>query len=165
MEKFKIEQLIDDYYDQMYWFIRKIVRSHHDAEDVAQNSWIRINNNLNSFREESTIKTWIFQIAYNESIRFLEKNKKKWSYIEGEDNRYIESIKSDTYFCGEDFHLKFHNVLSKLSFEERNIFQLKYFDDLKFNEVSQIIDLNENTIKTKYYRITKFIESELKKLV
>lgn len=165
MEKFKIEQLIDDYSDQMYWFVRKIVKSHHDAEDVVQNSWIRINNNLNSFREESNIKTWIFKISYNESIRLLEKNKKKWNYIEGEDNRYIESIKSDTYFCGEDFHLKFHNVLGKLSFEERNIFRLKYFDDLTFNEVSQIIDLNENTIKTKYYKITKFIEGELKKIV
>lgn len=149
----------------MYWFVRKIVKSHHDAEDVVQNSWIRINNNLNSFREESNIKTWIFKISYNESIRLLEKNKKKWNYIEGEDNRYIESIKSDTYFCGEDFHLKFHNVLGKLSFEERNIFRLKYFDDLTFNEVSQIIDLNENTIKTKYYKITKFIEGELKKIV
>lgn len=157
------DTLIDQYHDRMYWFVRKIVSGHDDTQDVLQNTWIRVHRNLSSFKGNSSIQTWLFRIAYNESIRLIDKNKKHWDSYDKEDSTYLNSVHADPYFDGEDFHNTFHQLLSKLSKEDRTIFQFKYFDELKFNEISEITGLNENTLKTKYYKITSYLEEELKK--
>ncbi len=156
------DALIDSYHDAMYWFIRKMVGCHEDTQDILQNTWIRVHNKLSTFKGNSSIKTWLFRIAYNESMRLLEKNKKKWDSYDGEENSYLNKVQADVYFDGEEFQFSFHRLLSTLSLEERTIFQFKYFDELKFKEISSITGFNENTIKSKYYKITSYLEEALK---
>lgn len=162
-ESYSISELIDQYHDRMYWFVRKLVQNHPDSQDVLQNTWIRAHKNLSSFKGQSAIHTWLFRIAYNESMRVLEKNKKKFETFDTEDQSYISRLESDVYFDGDQFQQNFHKVLSKLSEEDRNLFQFKYFDELKFTEIAQITNGNQNTIKSKYYKIVTFVEEELKK--
>ncbi len=98
----------------MYWHIRKIVITHDNANDVLQNTFIRIFKGIKNFKENSTLHTWMFRIAYNESIRFLEKNKIKTSFnLNDGNNSYLENLTEDVYFDGDEAQLKLHTIISK----------------------------------------------------
>lgn len=164
-KSYAISDLIDQYHDRMYWFVRKLLFNHDDAQDVLQNTWMRAHKNLNSFKGNSAIHTWLFRIAYNESMRFIEKNKSKYESFDTHESSYVNRLESDVYFDGDEFQRTFHRILSKLTEEDRNLFQFKYFDELKFSEIAEITKSNQNTIKSKYYKIVTFVEEELKKVV
>ena len=104
----------------------------------------------------------MFRIAYNESIRFLEKNNRKSHYSLNEiHDRYLQKLTQDTYFDGDELKLKLHTVLSQLSDKQRHIFQMKYFDALSFRQISEILDISENTLKSSYYSVVKIIEKQI----
>ncbi len=159
-EAFK--ELLDLYQERLYWHIRKIVISHDNANDVLQNTFIRIFKGIQNFKGNSTLHTWMFRIAYNESIRLLEKNKIKSSFNLNDDNdKYLENLTDDVYFDGDEAQLKLHEIISKLSEKQQRVFQMKYFDDLSFREISEILDVSENTLKSSYYSVVKTIEEEI----
>ena len=121
--------------------IRKMVLSHDSANDVLQNTYIRIFKGIENFKEKSKLSTWIYRIAYNESIRFLtNESKLKKVELDSNDDNYSRKLYADEYFDAENLSLKFHQILSDLSLRQRNIFNMKYFDELKFSEISKITD-------------------------
>ena len=142
--------------------IRKMVLSHDSANDVLQNTYIRIFKGIENFKEKSKLSTWIYRIAYNESIRFLTtESKLKKVELDSNDDNYSRKLYADEYFDAENLLLKFHQILSDLSLRQRNIFNMKYFDELKFNEISEITGTNINTIKSTYYLVEKIIKKEI----
>lgn len=159
-EAFK--QLLDLYQERLYWHIRKLVITHDNTNDVLQETFIRIYKSLPKFKQQSSLHTWMYKIAYNESVRFLENNKKKYhTSIDDISEQYLEDIMEDAFFEGNEIQLKLLRVLAKLSEKQRQIFQLKYYDELKFKEIEAIIGINENTIKTSYYAAVKIIEGNI----
>lgn len=154
--------LLNTHHDRLYWMIRKIVLVHDDAQDVLQNTWLKIHKGLPGFKGESKIETWMFRIAYNESMRFL-KQKKQHYRLDDVDSSYLETLKADPYFDGEESEYSLHNALSSLKENERHIFNLKYFDGLKFSQVAQLTNTNENSVKTLYYKAEKKIKQQLEK--
>ena len=154
--------LVDLYNEKIYWMIRKMVLSHDSANDVLQNTYIRIFNGIENFKEKSKLSTWVYRIAYNECIRFLTKESKlKKVELDSNDNNYSRKLYADEYFDAENLSLKFHQILSELTLRQRNIFNMKYFDELKFTEISKITGININTIKSTYYLVERKIKKEI----
>lgn len=155
-------ELLDTYQERLYWHIRKIVITHENADDVLQNTFIRVYKNIQNFQEKSSLHTWMFRIAYNESIRFLEKNNKK---VYDTSNEFIEDtvqiLSEDPYFNGEDIQLKLHKIIEGFSEKQKRVFQMKYFDDLSFKEISELIHVSESTLKSAYYTAVKIIEEKI----
>ncbi|MGB1971149.1 MAG: RNA polymerase sigma factor [Flavobacteriaceae bacterium] len=154
--------LLDQHHDTLYWMIRKIVLVHHDAEDVLQNTWIKIYKGLPSFQGKSTLKTWMYRIAYNECMRFLKQKKPNFS-LDEVDTDYLDFLASDRYFNAQKATHLLHSALATLSERERHVFSFKYFDALKFNAIARIMEHNENSVKTVYYKAEKKIKTYLTK--
>ncbi|WP_157208498.1 RNA polymerase sigma factor [Mariniflexile maritimum] len=163
--KFKnkaFKDLLDRYQERLYWHIRKIVVTHDNANDVLQETFIRIFNGIHNFEEKSALHTWMYRIAYNESIRFLEKNKVKSSVsIEQDSNAYIKNLTQDIFFNGNELQLKLNKAISELTDKQKMVFQMKYFDDLSFHQISEILNISENTLKSSYYNAVKAIEEKI----
>mgnify|MGYP000619190531 CR=1 FL=1 len=152
-------KLLDLYQERLYWHIRKLVLTHENADDVLQNTFIKIYNGLPKFKQQSSLHTWMYRIAYNESLRFLERDKKRYSMSIDELNQaHIENLLEDAYFNADEVQVKLHKLLLSLAEKERKVFQMKYYDDLKFREIAVILELKEGTVKTLYYKVVKFIE-------
>ncbi len=159
-EAFK--KLLDLYQERLYWHIRKLVVTHENADDVLQNTFLRIYKSLPNFKQNSSLHTWMYRIAYNESIRFLEQNKKKQHYsIDDVSDKYLDSLFEDAFFEGNEIQVKLHKLLLKLPEKQRQVFQMKYYDDLKFREIASITGIKEGTLKSSYYNTVKFIEENI----
>jgi RNA polymerase sigma-70 factor (ECF subfamily) len=155
-------QLLDLYQERLYWHIRKIVLTHDNANDVLQNTFIRIFKGLRNFSQKSSLHTWMYRIAYNEALRFLAENKRKsFLSIEEFTQKSLNTLSDDSFFEGDDAQIKLHNILLGLPERERIIFQMKYFDDLKFREIEEILNIKEGTLKSSYYNTVKIIEKNI----
>lgn len=151
--------LLDKYQQRLYWHIRKLVITHEDADDVLQNTFLKIYRNLHNFKQNSSLLTWMYRIAYNESMNLLSKNGKiLFSNNEEESRKAIDKLESDVYFEGTEIQLKLQKAILKLPEKQRQVFQMKYFDELKFNEISEITGISESTLKSSYYTAVKHIE-------
>ncbi|MDO5969369.1 RNA polymerase sigma factor [Flavivirga aquimarina] len=155
-------KLLDLYQERLYWHIRKLVITHENANDVLQNTFLRIYKSLPNFKQKSSLHTWMYKIAYNECLRFIEKNKKRQNVsIDDVNNSYLDNLTSDTFFDSNETQLKLHRILSELPERQRLIFQMKYFDDLKFREIADILGVKEGTLKSSYYNSVKHIEKNI----
>lgn len=155
-------QLLDIYQERLYWHIRKIVVTHENADDVLQNTFIRIYKSIQNFQEKSSLHTWMYRIAYNESIRFLDKNKKKdYDNIDAISESNLEVLFEDVYFDGDEIQKKLTKIINKFSVKQKRVFQMKYFDDLSFREISEILEVSESTLKSTYYAAVKIIEEKI----
>lgn len=155
-------KLLDIYQERLYWHIRKLVITHENTDDVLQNTFLRIYKSLPNFKQQSSLHTWMYKIAYNESLRFIEKNKKRQNIsINDVNNAYLNNLESDVFFDSKETQLKLHQILSELSERQRLIFQMKYFDDLKFREIADILGTKEGTLKSSYYNSVKHIEKNI----
>jgi RNA polymerase sigma factor (sigma-70 family) len=161
-QEFDINHLLDQHHDRLYWMIRKIVLVHNDAQDVLQNTWIRIHKGLPSFKGNSKIDTWIYRIAYNECMRFLTQKKANLR-LDEIDTNYIQTLTTDEYFNANETVTHFQAALATLPQNQRHVFSLKYFDELTFKDMAVILDRNENSIKTLYYKAEKKIKEYLTK--
>lgn len=155
-------ELLDLYQERIYWHIRKIVMTHENTNDVLQNTFMRVHNAIDRFEGKSSLHTWMFRIAYNESIRFLEKEKRKQSVsIDDISMGQYEQLKGSDYFDGDELHEKLLNIIEGLTEKQRRVFQMKYFDDLSFREISEILNVSESTLKSGYYSAVKVIEEKI----
>lgn len=155
-------ELLDIYQERLYWHIRKIVVTHENADDVLQNTFIRIYKSIQNFQEKSSLHTWMYRIAYNESIRFLDKNKKKdYDYIDAISESNLEVLFEDEYFDGDEIQKKLTKIINKFSVKQKRVFQMKYFDDLSFRKISEILEVSESTLKSTYYAAVKIIEEKI----
>lgn len=150
-------QLLENHHDRLYWTIRKWVVCHEDAKDVLQNTWIKVYRGLPHFRGESRLSTWLYRIAYNESVRFLKKKQPYFTLDEIDPTYYAKLANEINADAGEITH-QFHRALGQLKEGERHLFTLKYEEEITFEEMSTILSLNVNTVKTVYYRAEKKVK-------
>lgn len=155
-------ELIDLYQERLYWHIRKLVITHDNANDVLQNTFIRVYKGIKKFQGKSALHTWMFRIAYNESLRFLKKNKRLTAYsLQDISTKYLNTLSQDPYFDGDELQLKLHAIISVLNEKQRRVFQMKYFDELSFREISEVLQISENTLKSSYYNVVRIIEEKI----
>ena len=155
-------ELLDVYQERLYWHIRKIVGTHENADDVLQNTFIRIYKSIQNFQEKSSLHTWMYRIAYNESIRLLEKNNKRsYDSIDEISSNHLEVLFEDEYFNGDEIQIKLNTIINGFKEKQKRIFQMKYFDDLSFRQISEILKISESTLKSSYYAAVKTIEEKI----
>ncbi|MDX8339147.1 RNA polymerase sigma factor [Draconibacterium sp. IB214405] len=156
-------QLVSTYQERLYWHIRKIVMNHEDADDVLQNTFLKVWRSIDNFREESSLFTWLYRIATNESITFINSKKKK-NFMQMNDvsEFLMDNLTSDPYFEGNEIQLKLQQAILRLPEKQRIVFNMKYFDDLKYDEMSEILDTSVGALKASYHHAAKKIEDYLK---
>jgi RNA polymerase sigma factor (sigma-70 family) len=155
-------ELLSVYQERLYWHIRKIVTTHENADDVLQNTFIRIYKSIHNFQEKSSLHTWMYRIAYNESIRFLEKNNKKsYENIDDVSSTHLEVLFEDEYFDGDEIQKKLNTIIDGFTEKQKRVFQMKYFDDLSFRQIAEVLKSSESTLKSTYYTAVKIIEEKI----
>ncbi|TWO31959.1 RNA polymerase sigma factor [Seonamhaeicola sediminis] len=154
--------LITLYKERLYWHIRNIVKSHDDTDDVLQNTFIKVFKNINNFKGNSKLYSWMYRIATNESITFINKNVKRLQ-ISSEDVQKlaISNLTSDVYFEGDEIQLKLQQAIASLPNKQQLVFNMKYFQDLKYKEMADILETSEGALKASYHIAVKKIESYL----
>lgn len=154
--------IIKKYQEKVYWHIRKIVLNHEDTNDITQNTFIKVYNNLGKFRQDSQLFTWIYRIATNESLTFLQQKRKKYFLpIADVDDYLINSLKSDSHFNGDEVQLKLQQALLKLPEKQRLVFNMKYFDEMKYEDMAKILKTSVGALKASYHHAVKKIEKLL----
>jgi RNA polymerase sigma-70 factor (ECF subfamily) len=157
-------QLISLYKERLYWHIRKIVISHDDTDDVLQNTFIKIFKNISNFKGESKLFSWMYRIATNEAITHLKKNAKHQNLSCEEIQLHaVNSLQSDVYFEGDEIQFKLQQAIAKLPQKQQMVFNMKYFDDIKYKDMSEILETSEGALKASYHIAVKKIEAYLTK--
>ncbi|MEM0518860.1 MULTISPECIES: RNA polymerase sigma factor [Aequorivita] len=156
-------ELVSQYKERLYWQIRNIVLDHDDADDVLQNTFIKIFRNINSFKGESKLHTWMYRIAANESISFINKKAKRNNVsIEKVKNDALRNLESDVHFEGDEIQLQFQKAIATLPERQRLIFTMKYFEDHTFEELSEILETTSGGLKSSYHIAVKKITEYIK---
>lgn len=153
--------LVKQYSEKLYWKVRRIVLSHEDANDVLQNVFIKVWNNLQNFQGKSSLSTWLYRIAINESLDFLRKQKLADKVSADEDVSVASRLMSDEYFDGDEVQARLQEAVASLPEVQRTVFNLKYFEEMKYSEISQILNTSEGALKASYHLAVKKITEYL----
>ncbi len=155
-------QLLALYKERLYWHIRKIVISHDDADDVLQNTFIKVYRNIHNFKGESKLFSWMYRIATNEAITHINSNAKRNNITsEALQHQAVSNLESDVYFEADAIQIKLQKAIATLPQKQQLVFNMKYFDDLKYSEISEILDTSEGALKASYHLAVKKIEAYL----
>ncbi|MBN2767407.1 MAG: sigma-70 family RNA polymerase sigma factor [Paludibacteraceae bacterium] len=147
------------YQERLYWHIRKMVLSHEDANDVLQNTFLKAWNALDGFRAESKVSTWLYRIATNETLTFLtNKRMRNLTSMDDEETYLMQTLQSDTYFDGDEVQLKLQKAILTLPEKQRLVFNMKYFDDITYEEMEAILGTSTGALKASYHHAVKKIE-------
>jgi RNA polymerase sigma-70 factor (ECF subfamily) len=154
------QRLIADYQRPLYNHIRNIVLNHDDTDDVLQNTFIKVFQNLKNFKGESKLFSWMYRIATNEALTFL-KQKSKISGISSEtlQNKTLDNLEADVFFDGNDIQIKLQKAIALLPEKQQLIFKMKYFEELKYEEISEILGTSVGGLKASYHIAVKKIEA------
>jgi RNA polymerase sigma-70 factor (ECF subfamily) len=151
--------IIKKYQEKLYWHIRRMVVDHDDANDVLQNMFIKVWNGLDNFREDSQLYTWLYRIATNESLTFLEQQKKRASVsLNDVENGLSNKIKADTNFDANKLEWKLQLAIQQLPDKQRVVFNLRYYDEMPYEEMSRVLETSEGALKASYHHAAKKIE-------
>jgi RNA polymerase sigma-70 factor (ECF subfamily) len=154
--------LIQKYQKQVYWHIRRIIIDHDDTNDVTQNTFIKVFHNLEKFREDSQLFTWLYRIATNESLNFLKQKRTKFFLpLADVEHQLANSLQSDHYFKGDAIQKKLQMAILKLPEKQRIVFNMKYFEGIKYEDMSKILDTSVGALKASYHIAVKKIEKIL----
>ena len=154
--------LLKLYKERLYWHIRNIVKSHDDADDVLQNTFIKVFKNIDKFKGDSKLFSWMYRIATNESITFINKKAKRLQVSNEEVQQLaLNNLTSDVYFEGNDIQLKLQKAIATLPKKQQLVFNMKYFEDLKYKNMSDILETSEGALKASYHIAVKKIEAYL----
>jgi RNA polymerase sigma factor (sigma-70 family) len=155
--------IIKKYQERLYWHIRRIVVDHDDTNDVLQNVFIRVWNGLENFKEESQLYTWLYRIATNESLTFLEQQKKRASVSFDEvESGLSNKIKADKHFDPNRLEWKLQLAIQQLPEKQRVVFSLRYYDEMPYEEMSRVLETSEGALKASYHHAVKKIEDYIK---
>ena len=155
--------VVNQYSETLYWKIRRIVLCHDDANDVLQNVFIKAWNNLDDFHEKSKISTWLYRIAINEALDFLRKQKHMVtaSSTNG-DNMVANMLMADEFFDGDEAQALLQEAIARLPDVQRVVFNLRYFEEMKYSDMSKLLDTSEGALKASYHiavgKITGFLK-------
>jgi RNA polymerase sigma-70 factor (ECF subfamily) len=159
--------IIRKYQEKLYWHIRRMVVEHEDANDVLQNVFLKVWNALGNFREDCQLYTWLYRIATNESLSFLDQKKRKAAAVSLDDEeRSInleQNIKADRYFDANKLEWKLQLAINQLPEKQRLVFNLRYYDELPYAEMSKILGTSAGALKASYHHAAKKIEDYLLK--
>ena len=157
-------QLVRKYQQRVYLLVRKMVIDHDDADDVVQEIFIKVWKNLDRFEGDSQLFTWIYRIATNECLRFLERKKKKkfWISINNASTELAAKLDSSPHISGDEVQKKLQKALLRLPDKQRLVFNLKYFEELKYEEMAEVTSTSVGALKASYHHAVKKIEEDLK---
>jgi RNA polymerase sigma factor (sigma-70 family) len=151
--------ILKKYQEKLYWHIRRMVVEHEDANDVLQNMFVKAWKGLANFREDSQLYTWLYRIATNECLTFLEQQKKRKTVsMSTEESGLSNSVKADSNFDGNKLEWKLQLAVQKLPEKQRAVFNLRYFDAMPYNEMSSVLETSEGALKASYHHAVKKIE-------
>ena len=154
--------LIKEYQQPLYWHIRKIVFDHEDADDVLQNTYIKVFKNIKNFRGESKLFSWMYRIATNEALTLIKQKSRKLGLSLNEYNeKQVSQLEADVYFEGDAIALKLQLAVANLPEKQRLVFNLKYYEELKYEEISEILETSIGGLKASYHHAVKKIKNEL----
>lgn len=158
------ECIVREYSEQLYWQIRRLVLSHEDANDILQNTFIKAWTNIEYFRGDAKMSTWLYRIALNECLTFLNKQRASNQLsIDDADMEMLNKLESDTYFDGDDTQKIFLQAIHTLPEKQQIVFNLKYFKEMKYEEISEIVGTSIGALKASYHHAVKKIEAFLEK--
>ena len=153
-------QVIEHYSSSLYWQIRRMVVDHDDANDVLQNTFIKAWTSIDNFRGDAKLSTWLYKIAINESITFINKKKVMSQVsIDDDDSFLVNSLESDEWFDGDDAQLKLQKAIATLPEKQRLVFNMRYFDEMKYDDMSEILGTSVGALKASYHHALKKIEA------
>ena len=151
--------IIKKYQEKLYWHIRRMVVDHDDTNDVLQNVFIKVWNGLANFREDARLYTWLYKIATNESLSFIEQRKKKASVSFSDvEEGLSNTIRADKDFDASKLEWKLQLAIQQLPEKQRLVFNMRYYDELPYSEISQILETSEGALKASYHHAAKKIE-------
>lgn len=152
--------LMKKYQERLYFQIRRMVIVHEDADDVMQNTMIKVFRNIHKFKGNSKLFTWLYRIATNEAITFLNKKKQKSATsIDSEENLLANQLQADPYFDGDEVQMRLQKALSELPEKQKLVFNLRYYEELPYNEISEILETSVGALKASYHHAVKKIEA------
>ena len=158
----EFESIVREYSEQLYWQIRRIVLTHEDANDVLQNTFLKAWNAYDSFNRDSKVSTWITRIAINESLDFLRRNKHQAS-VASDELSVAKGLMADEYFDGNETEAMLQEAIAQLPDVQRTVFTLRYYDEMKYSDMSKVLNTSEGSLKASYHiavkKITDFFKS------
>jgi len=155
--------IIKKYQEKLYWHIRRMVVDHDDANDVLQNMFIKVWKGLENFREDSRLYTWMYRIATNECLSFIEQQKRRASVSMDEAGEGLANkVRADSNFDGNRLEWKLQLAIQQLPEKQRVVFNLRYYDEMPYEEMSRVLDTSEGALKARYHHAAKKIEAFIK---
>lgn len=157
------ETLLRTYTEPVYWQVRRMVLNHDDANDIVQNVFIKAWSNLSNFRGEAKLSTWLFKIAVNESINFINKEKHRNQFLGNSEDEasVIRNLEADDYFDGDALQLELQAAIEKLPEKQRLVFNMRYYDEIKYEEMSEILGTSVGALKASYHHAVKKLTEQL----
>ncbi len=156
------EMMVAKYSEQLYWQIRRMVLSHDDAHDLLQNTFMKAWVNIDYFRGEAKLSTWLYRIALNECLTFLNRQKAVSTVsLDDPDAHVVQRLESDPYFAGDKIQMALQRALLTLPEKQRMVFNLKYFQEMKYEDMSEIFGTSVGALKASYHHAVKKIEKFL----
>lgn len=154
--------IVSQYSEKLYWTVRRIVLDHDDANDVLQNAFIKVWSNLDDFRSRSKLFTWVYRITVNESLDFLRRKKEAASIDEDGNAGVANRLLADEYFDGDKAQALLNEAVSTLPDVQRIVFNLRYYDELRYSDISQMLNTSEGALKASYHIAVKKIAAYVK---
>jgi RNA polymerase sigma-70 factor (ECF subfamily) len=157
------QKLLRDYQRPLYNHIRNIVLNHDDADDVLQNTFIKVFQYLKDFKGDSKLFSWMYRIATNEAITFInQKAKRNGTTSEALQSRIVDNLKADTYFDGNEIQLKLQKAITLLPEKQQLVFKMKYYEEIKYEDMSEVLGTSVGALKASYHHAVKKIEDFMK---
>lgn len=150
--------IVKKFQEKLYWHVRRLVIDHEDANDVLQNMFIKVWNGLDRFREDSQLYTWLYRIATNECLTFLEQKKRKQSFSLNDDDGLSSQLRADTSFDANRLEWKLQLGIQQLPEKQRVVFNLRYYDEMPYDEMSKVLETSAGALKASYHHAAKKIE-------
>ena len=144
------EQMVDIYSEQLYWQIRRLVFVHEDADDILQNVFLKAWKNIDTFRNDSKLSTWLYRIALNESVDFISKKKNENS-LQAVEESLAQKLMADDYFDGDEIQATLQEAIASLPDKQRIVFTMKYFEEMKYSDMSNILGTTTGALKASYH--------------
>ena len=154
--------LVEKYQERLYWHIRRLVIGHEDANDVLQNSFIKVFRGIDRFRGQSKLYTWLFRIATNEAITHLNRNRRKATSSLDDEINLINQLKADVYFDGNEIQIQLQRALLHLPEKQRVVFNLRYYEEMPYKDMAKVLDTSVGALKASYHHAVKKSKAILK---
>lgn len=155
------DSMMRAYGERIYWHIRKMVANHDDASDILQNVFLKAWSNIENFRGDARLSTWLYKIAVNESLNFINKERHRSEATTEEEASFIfNNLESDPWFDGDELKAELHKAIARLPEKQRLVFNMRYFDEMKYDEISEILGTSVGALKASYHHAVKKIEEQ-----